>query len=108
MSGEGGGGAVWDTYGDEELLDLVHGVGHSQVGLGNGSHHLDEHVQLHAQVGVFGLTTFPQLFLLRVTKGSNVIVFLMNPEIAKQHRSLTCVWSASYLDLVPHGSFAKH
>lgn len=58
------------TYRDEELLDLLHGVSHAQIGLWNGRHHLDEHVELHGQVSVFSLATLPQLlFLILSVKG---------------------------------------
>lgn len=53
------------TYRDEELLDFVHGMCHAQVSLWDGCGHLDEHVQLHGQVGIFGLPTLSQLFLLK-------------------------------------------
>ena len=53
------------THRKQELLDLLHGVGHAQVGLGHGGEHLDEHVQLQGQVGVFGLAGFPQPLLLK-------------------------------------------
>lgn len=53
-----------NTYRNEELLDLLHGMSHTQVGLRYGCHHLDEHVQLHGQVSIFGLASLSQLFLL--------------------------------------------
>lgn len=53
------------THREEELLDLLHGVRHAQVGVGDGRKHLDEHVQLHREVGVFGFSAFPQTLLLR-------------------------------------------
>lgn len=53
------------THREEELLDLLHGVCHAQVGLGHGGKHLDEHVQLHGQVRVLGLAAFPQPLLLK-------------------------------------------
>lgn len=53
-----------DTYRDQELLDLLHGMSHAQIGFWYGCHHLDEHMQLHGQVSIFGLATLPQLFLL--------------------------------------------
>lgn len=53
------------THRKQELLDLLHGVCHAQVGLGHGGKHLDEHVQLHGQVCVLGLAAFPQPFLLK-------------------------------------------
>lgn len=53
-----------DTHRKQELLDLLHGVGHPQVGLRYRGKHLYEDVQLHGQVGVLGLTALPQAFLL--------------------------------------------
>lgn len=52
------------THREQELLDLLHGVCHAQVGVGHGRKHLDEYVQLHREVGVFGLAAFPQSLLL--------------------------------------------
>lgn len=52
------------THREQELLDLLHGMCHAQVGVGHGGKHLDEYVQLHRQVGVFGLAAFPQPLLL--------------------------------------------
>lgn len=53
------------THREQELLDLLHGVRHAQVGVRDGRKHLDEHVQLHGEVGVFGFPAFPQTLLLR-------------------------------------------
>lgn len=52
------------THGKQELLDLLHGMRHAQVGIWHRRKHLDEYVQLHRQVGVFGLAAFPQPLLL--------------------------------------------
>lgn len=52
------------THREQELLDLLHGVCHAQVGLWHRGKHLDEHMQLHRQVGVLWLATFPQPLLL--------------------------------------------
>lgn len=52
------------THRKQELLDLLHGVCHTQVGLGHGGKHLDEYMQLHGQVCVLGLAAFPQPLLL--------------------------------------------
>lgn len=54
-----------ETHREQELLDLLHGMRHAQVGVGNGRKHLNEHVQLHREVGVFGFSAFPQTLLLR-------------------------------------------
>lgn len=65
------------THREEELLDLLHGVRHAQVGVGNGSKHLDEHVQLHGEVGVFGFSAFPQTLLLRKRqRGRQKLLFI--------------------------------
>ena len=56
-----------DTYRNKELLDLLHGMSHAHIGLWDGCHHLNEHMQLHAQVGIFSLTTLPQLLFLTNT-----------------------------------------
>lgn len=55
----------WQTHRKQELLDLLHGVGHAQVSLGHRRKNLDEHVQLHGEVGILGLTAFPQPLLLK-------------------------------------------
>lgn len=60
-----------NTYRDKELLDLLHGMSHTQIGLWYGCHHLDEHMQLHGQVSIFGLTTLSQLFLLMKILNAN-------------------------------------
>lgn len=53
-----------NSHRDEELFDLFHGVGHPIIGIWDGSHHLNEHMQLHGQVSVFGFTALPELFFL--------------------------------------------
>lgn len=60
-------GLLLDTYWDKELLDLLHSMGHAQIGFWDGCSHFNEHMQLHGQVGIFSFTTLPQLFLLTNT-----------------------------------------
>lgn len=60
-----------NAYRNKELLDLLHGMSHTQVGLRYGCHHLDEHMQLHGQVSIFGLTALSQLFLLMKILNAN-------------------------------------
>lgn len=67
-----------NTYWDKELLDLLHGMSHTQIGLWYGCHHLDEHMQLHGQVSIFGLTTLSQLFLLMKILNANDNIQNMN------------------------------
>lgn len=52
------------THGDEEFLDLLHGVGHEGVGLAGGPENLDEDVQIHVEMGVFGISPLAELLLL--------------------------------------------
>ena len=52
------------THGEQELLDFFHGMCHAQVGLWHRGKHLNEHVQLHRQVGILWLAAFPQPLLL--------------------------------------------
>lgn len=52
------------THRKQELLDLLHGMRHAQVGVWYRRKNLDEYVQFHRQVGVFGLAAFPQSLLL--------------------------------------------
>lgn len=53
------------AHGYEELLDLFQGTGHAKVGLRYRCRHLDQHMELHAEVCVLGFTTFAQLLLLQ-------------------------------------------
>lgn len=61
-------GSLLDTYWDQELLDLLHGVSHAHVGFWDGCRHLNEHMQFHGKMSIFSLTTLPQLFLLKNIK----------------------------------------
>lgn len=53
------------TYREQELLDLLHGMSHAQVSIGHRGEDFDEHMQLHRQVGVLWLPSFPQPFFLK-------------------------------------------
>lgn len=53
-----------ESHRDEELFDLLHGISHPIIGIWDGSHHLNEHMQLHGQVSIFGFTALPELFFL--------------------------------------------
>lgn len=57
-------GVHLNSHRDEELLDLVHGTRHTIVGLWDGCHHLNEHMQLHGQVSIFGFAALSKLFFL--------------------------------------------
>lgn len=61
-----------NSHRDEELFDLFHGIRHPIIGIWDGSHDLNEHVQLHGQVGIFGFTALPKLFFL--TKQDDQII----------------------------------
>lgn len=56
-----------EPYRNEELLDLVHGVSHPQISFRYRCCHLNEHMQFHGQVSIFGFSTLPQLLLLTST-----------------------------------------
>lgn len=68
-----------NSYRDEELFDLFHGISHPIVGIWDGRHHLNEHMQLHGQVSVFGFTALPELFFL--TKQQEQIINALNHNI---------------------------
>lgn len=53
-----------NSHRDEELLDLFHGISHTIIGLWDGRHHLNEDMQLHGQVSIFGFAALPELFFL--------------------------------------------
>lgn len=54
------------THRDQELLDLLHSMCHAKICFWDGCCYFNEHMQLHGQVSIFSLTTFPQLFLLKM------------------------------------------
>lgn len=90
-------GVHWNSHRDEELLDLVHGTRHTVVGLWDGRHHLNEHMQLHGQVSIFGFAALPELFFLTVREEQimgaldhNVGPFLRSAWRAKLHPPCSC------------------
>lgn len=56
------------SHRDEELFDLFHGISHAMIGIWNGSHHLNEDMQLHGQVSIFSFAALPELFFLAKQK----------------------------------------
>lgn len=62
------------TYWDEELLDFIHGVSHSQVVFRYGCCNLNEHMKLHGEVSIFGLSSLSKLFFLeKIAKWFKII-----------------------------------
>lgn len=70
------------THGDEEFLDLLHGVGHEGVGLAGGPENLDEDVQIHVEMGVFGISPLAELLLLERSTAQGPKIYLKGRKIS--------------------------
>lgn len=57
-------GVLLTWFWSEKLLDLIHGMGHAQIGLWNGGVHFNKYMEFHTKMSIFRLTTLPQLFFL--------------------------------------------
>merc|ERR1719457_287176 len=79
---------------NQEFLDFLHGVGHTQVCLGDGRDYLHKHVKVHGQVRVLGLSTLPQLLLLiLVPHGSSAENRDLGPGVLLQALDGAALWS---------------
>lgn len=99
------------TYRHKEFLDLVHSVCHAQVTIRNGGKNLNINVQLHGQMGIFWISTLPQLLLLhmRLQQQKHLILVTVNLVFSVSSAFMfSYMDSTVYLVFVSHRAFPQH